>query len=339
MEKTKRKTTPIKDSNEIKYFKNYGIKRSDLKSLCQGIDTVAKSKLIETRVLDNIRFVTYDSKNFYILTRGEHASNAKFKIEEISSLSKTGFRIFKVSHSKRVGENKEDYRGARAWLLADEIETTSVNTNKFPNENILYQPDLPQPKEILDVVSIPPLEPYEKIHQGYFNYLTDVIFHEAGHIEQRRLENWQTGEGRIKSFPSVNQERKFLEVIQKTKIFPERATAIIIKNITKRAIQEMYPMIIDHEAAKKYDKQKFNSDNQEFKKTLANIRSEPMSHKLQKRFEETLKNEYTTGRFLVRILEEQIPDFAERKKFIRSVLERHSKTRQKKTAIRTLRLK
>ncbi len=54
-----------------------------MKSLCQGIDTVAKSNLIEARVLDNIRFVTHDSKNFYIFTRGEHTSNNKFKVKEI----------------------------------------------------------------------------------------------------------------------------------------------------------------------------------------------------------------------------------------------------------------
>ena len=297
-----------------------------MKSLCQGIDTVAKSNLIEARVLDNIRFVTHDSKNFYIFTRGEHTSNNKFKVKEIPSLSKAGFKIFQVAHSKFIGKNKEDYRGAWAWLLASEIETTSVSATKFPNENVLYQPDLPQPNKILDVVSIPPSEPYEKIQQGRFNYLTDVIFHEAGHIEHRRLKNWQKGEKSIKDFPSTKQKRKFLEVIQKTKIFPKQDVKSIIKNINKRTIQEMYPMIIDYEAAKRYDKQKFNNENQEFKEIIAHLQSEFTNDGFEKNFKESLKNEYTIGRFLVRILEEQIPNFAERKKFICSVLEHSSKT-------------
>jgi hypothetical protein len=35
-----------------------------------------------------------------------------------------------------------------------------------------------------------------------------------------------------------------------------------------------------------------------------------------------LNDRHTTGRLLVRILEEQFPDFSVRKKFVRSVLER-----------------
>ena len=60
---------------EAKYFESYEVKSSDLEDLQHGIDTVADSKLLEGEVLDNIRFVTYDSKSLYIFTRGEHTSN------------------------------------------------------------------------------------------------------------------------------------------------------------------------------------------------------------------------------------------------------------------------
>src|SRR5436190_1892532 len=88
---------------EAKYFETYEVKSSDLEALQQGIDTVADSKLLEEEVLDNIRFVTYDSKSLYTFTRGEHATNESFTVEEMPSTSKAGFRIFKTSHSGFIG--------------------------------------------------------------------------------------------------------------------------------------------------------------------------------------------------------------------------------------------
>src|SRR5918999_1789375 len=89
--------------SEAKYFETYEVKPSDLEKLQQGIDTVADSKLLEEEVLDNIRFVTYDSKSLYIFTRGEHATNERFTVEEIPSTSKTGFKIFKTTHRGFIG--------------------------------------------------------------------------------------------------------------------------------------------------------------------------------------------------------------------------------------------
>ena len=307
---------------KVKYFETYEVKSSDLETLQQDINTLVKSGLFEKVILDEIRFVTYDSKYLYIFTRGQHATNEKFCVEEISSLSKTGFKIFKIAHSGFIGKDRDDYRGAMSWLLCDEIETTSVNAKKFPNENILYQPDLSQQKKILNVVSMAPKEPYDKIQKGRFNYLTDVIFHEAGHIELRMLENWQGGEEKIATFPSAEQKEIFLSVVRRTNIFPEWIVNLIIENINIRAIREMYPMLIDREAAKRYDVQKFNDENNVFKKTLVKIQSEHRNQKFIVRFKKSLKNSHITGRLLARILEERFPDFNKRKKFVRSVLKR-----------------
>jgi len=312
---------------EAKYFEFYEVKEGDLEALQQGIDTLAESKLIEEGILDDIRFVTYDSKYFYVFTNGRHAANEKFAVEEIPSSSKTGFKIFKIMHSGFVGKIKEDYRGARAWLLCDEIETTSVNAKKFPNENVLYEPDLPQPKEILDVISMAPIEPYNRIQQGRYNYLTDVIFHEAGHIEHRRLKNWQEGQEPSEEFHSEEQKEKFLSIIRQTKIFPAWITNLIIENVGKYAINEMYPMLIDREGAKRYDIQKFYNENIEFQKILADIRDKSKNQEVVERLKKLLKSGHTTGRLLVRVLEEQFPDFSDRKKFVRSVLERTPKNK------------
>lgn len=318
---------------EQKYFENYEAKEADLETLQQGIDTLVESKMLEEGILDDIRFVTYDSKYLFIFTKGQHVTNEKFVVEKAPSSSKTGFKRFKVAHSGFVGKNQEDYRGAWAWLLCDEIETTSIDAKKFPNENILYQPDLPQPKKIIDVISIPPSEPYDKIQKGRFNYLTDVIFHEAGHIEHRRLKNWQEGEEAVETFPSIEQKEEFLSVVHKTKIFSEWITNLIIENIGEGAVDEMYAMLIDREAAKRYDMSKFNGENYTFQKTLADIQNEPTNQELVDRFKKSLESGHITGRLLVRILEEQFPDFNERKKFLRSVLERKSENKKNSDTI------
>lgn len=306
--------------SEVGYFESYEVKENDLKTLQEGIDLLTHSDLVEDTILDDLRFVTYDSRYFYIFTKGQHATNGRFVVEEITTLSQIGYRIYKVEHSGSVGRKEKDYRGARAWLLSDEIETTAVNAKKFPNENVLYQPDLPQPKEILDVVSMAPVGPYSKIQQGRFNYLTDVIFHEVGHIEHRRLEGWQEGEAAIGVFPSEKQRESFLSIVRESKKIPEWVTKAIIENIDKRAISEMYPMLIDREAAKRFDTDRFDDENVSFEQMLIDIKDRSSNGTLVEKFIKSLKSGHIAGRLLVRILEERFPDFNERKRFVREVL-------------------
>lgn len=300
----------------------YEVQSSDLETLAQGIDLLYESGLIEEGILDDMRFATYDSKYLYVFTRGQHSTNDRFVVEEVHSSSKTGFKIFKIRHRGFIGGKEKDYFGARSWLLCDEIETTS-NDRKFPNGNVVFQPDLPQPREILNVVSMAPVGPWNEFfnEEGY-KYLTDIVFHEAGHIEHRRLENWQEGEGRIVEFPSEDQRKIFLSTIRQTKIFPSWITELIILNIGRIAIAEMYAMLIDREGAKRYDAQKFDSDNARFQRKIAYIQDNSADQENIDWFKRSLESGHTTGRLLVRILEEQFPDFLERKKFVRSVLGR-----------------
>jgi hypothetical protein len=312
-------------NQELKYFETYQIKNSDLEEISRGIENIAESNLFEDGILDEIRFVTYDSKKLYVFTRGHHATNENFSVEEITSSMKNGFRIFAIHHSGFIGKKQSDYRGAKAWLLCDEIETTAVYAKKFPNENILYEPDMPQPKEILDVVSMAPKDPYEKIQKGKFNYLTDVMFHEVAHIEHRRLENWQEGEEKTEVFPSGQQKESFLSAIRKTKIFPQEIISLIIENIDKRTIEEMYAMLVDREAAKRYDVQKFEDENAHFQKMITDLQNKNSNQEVFTQFQERLQFPHVTGRLLVRILEDQFSDFHDRKKNIRSILEKVSK--------------
>lgn len=299
-------------------FKNYEIRNEDLETLAEDLDILCQSGLIDKEFLDNIRFVTYDSKSLYIFTRGEHESNERFKVEEIPSVSKTGFRVFKIDHFGFIGRNEESYAGARAWLLCDEVETTAKNAKKFPNENILYEPDKPQPEEILDVVSISPEKPFAEIWKGEYDYLADLVFHEAAHIEYRRLRNWQKGKIFTEEFSSEEQKNKFLSVIKETKIFPEWMINLIVDNISRKALGEMYAMLIDREACKRYNPKKFERDNAEFRRILKEISEN--NTEIIKQIKKLSKSVHIIGRLLVMILEEKFPIFEERKNFVHSVL-------------------
>jgi hypothetical protein len=48
-------------------FENYKINERDIKTLEQGLEILVRSGLVEEEILNNIRFVTYYSKNFYFL--------------------------------------------------------------------------------------------------------------------------------------------------------------------------------------------------------------------------------------------------------------------------------
>jgi hypothetical protein len=313
------------EKTEQKYFEEYRVQESDLDTLQDGVDLLAGSGLIEEGVLDDIRFVTYDGRSLFVVTRGLHVSTEEFAVEELPSKSESGFRVFKTAHSEIVGQDRGDYKGAYAWLLCEELETTAVGANKYPNENVILQPELPQPSEILDVVRMAPFEPYTRIHEGdEFNYLTDVIFHEAGHIEHRRLEAWQEGEDEVQIFPSNKQKEEFLSVVYRNKIFSSWVTDIIVESIHKGTINEMYAMLIDREAAKRFDTKRFDEDNKAFKKALNDIPESDTDKVGVERLKKWLESGHITGRWLIRILEDELPDFDDRKEFVRSIFDRSS---------------
>jgi hypothetical protein len=75
------------------------------------------------------------------------------------------------------------------------------------------------------------------------------------------------------------------------------------------AISEMYAMLIDREGTRRYDKDRYEEEDADFQKMLDGIEIS-VARKL-------LNYRHTTGRLLVRILEEQFLDFSVRKKFVR----------------------
>lgn len=127
------------------------------------------------------------------------------------------------------------------------------------------------------------------------------------------------------NFPSAEQEEKFISMVSKTKLLPKWAVDLIFTNFSQGDITGMYAVLIDNEAAKRYDSQTFDNGNRAFQKMIVDIQSESPDQETIQLFIKRLSEAEThhgKGVVLVRILEEQFPDFHERKKFVRSVLER-----------------
>lgn len=307
---------------EAEYFENYEATNEDLEFISDEMNLLVKSGLFETGVLDEIRVVTYDSKNLYIFTKGEHISTDQFEVEEIILSDKANFRLFRIPHSGFFGRNKTDYQEAQAWLVRDEIEKTAINAKKFPNENVLYEPGIPQPKQILDVVSLPPQKAFERLNTGRYDYVTDVLFHEVGHIEHRRLKDWQEGEVSVYVFPSQKQEMEFKAVLEKSQVFSKEILFKIIASINKGSINEMYAMVIDREATRRYHPQKVENEDIEFNNNLFRISADGGDFPIG----DFLANAHSAAKILVRILEEQIPEFVTRKEFVRKVLSKKSQS-------------
>jgi|GEM_PF-3075891 len=298
----------MNDSEKIssQEVQNYEVTEKDIKSISQGIEVISDSGLFENGVIDEIRIVTFDSNNLYVFTKGEHASNDRFEVEEISINNKSGFRLFKIP---RIYYDY-NYKGAVAWLLCDEIESTAVNATKFPNEfwNHSWEPTA---EEILDVVSIPPVESFEKFHGDKYSYLTDVMFHEVGHIEKRRLDNWQKGEEAVETFPSQKQEDEFKSMVESSTIFPGEVITALSESIDYGAISEMYAMLIDREALRRYRADRLEEEDVEFNKSLEDVSSV---------VDEIKNNKHTRGRLIVRIFEDKFPDFVARKEAVGKLL-------------------
>lgn len=84
----------------------------------------------------------------------------------------------------------------------------------------------------------------------------------------------------------------------------------------------MYAILIDREATKRYDPKKFEQENVKYQKILTILKNQNIKNeKVKKLLEKLLNSSHSVGLALVLILEEQFPDFRERKEFVCSVIE------------------
>lgn len=296
------------ETNE-RFFENYEISDVDLEELGKDIDIVAESGLIEKSLIDEMRIVTFDSNFLYVFTRGNHVSTRRFNVEEMAHPNKNGFKIYKIRHSGFIGRRKEDYIGAQAGILCDEIETTAVNAKRY---RALFRDRRIDPHtsviELLYTARIPPKDSFDMIHAGKFDYLTDGVFHEIGHNEQYQLEESGKRDDPDKIFPTIEQARKFMLVIERNKIFPQSVTQAIMRLCDAPSLREMYTMLIDREAQRRYRPNDHSHKEKEWGKGVPLLKDITHPDKIHAR-----------GRALVRILEEEFPDYNKRKEFVLSV--------------------
>ncbi|MDP2676426.1 MAG: hypothetical protein Q8O83_01950 [bacterium] len=263
---------------EEAYFKSYEMGEDDKEVLLESAKTLFSLGVLGKETLDDLRIASFDSKNFYVITKGEHQSTDEFKVEDASQNEKD-FHIYCIGHGKNF--RKRDYAGAGAWYEVPELEETALNAKKVPNPKVLENKE-----KILKAILIPPKEVFERIHGSRFEYDTDLVFHEAGHIEEMLLRDWPN-EGEIPAFPSEKQRREFMKTLD------------ITQDIDRATIGEMYAMMIDREAKRQLGFEHIDMDDEAQK---------------------MIDSSHKKGYLLAKALEEKYPDFIERKKWIQSLM-------------------
>lgn len=293
----------------------YKIQAEDLNVLIESADNLFDSTLLDPTTLRSLRIITFDSKNFYIITQGEHRSTEKYKVEELklNTKSRNNFRIYKINHKGWIGDYR--YRGATAWFEHEAIISTAVVTE----EELVPNPKITKEKnKILKTILIPPYGPYEEIHQGRFDYQTSTVFHEAGHIEEMLIRDWPN-EGEIPSFPSEKQKEDFINLIRNSSLassLPREVVNNLVDNIDRATIGEMYATLVEREAERRFNPERIEREDEEFDKkleeflkSLENDNGERPNNKLK----EVMESAHKKGYLLARILEKEIPDYIERK--------------------------
>lgn len=304
-------------------FECYQIRDCDFQSLFFSIDQVVQSGMICDLVLNMIRFVTFDSLCYYIVTRGEHVSTDRFEVRELPTTSHTGFRLFQIEHDGSIGTDKWDYKTACSWLLAAEIETTAVGECTFPNENFFCQPDLDQPEEILWVVNISCLTPFRWIHKNRYAHMTSVVFHEAAHIQHRMLRDWRHSDtSQYFVFPSVDQYYLFYRLLECSATLPVKALFMIRDHAPIKTINELYAMLIQYEAEKRYVPRLYKKKRTDYHALLKELEDIACSEEKQAEFLERIADKYFAAHLLVCLLEDLLPDFRVRIAFMDSCLRR-----------------
>lgn len=313
----------ILKTDDVHFFETYQIRPEDLATLQDGYDMVVDSGLVDVSIFDDLRIVTYDSNYFYILTKGEHVSQHGFIVENKETTNKSGFKLFSIPHHGSIGRKRDDYQTARAWICFDEVEKTQIGGKKFP----LFLQDR-KLHSVLSAVFIPAKTAYIKRHRGedMFPYFEDCIVHEVGHIERRLLD---LGDDKPPpAFPSPEQEKRFRDMVETNQKFHVWVKNMILRLISEDSLHEMYAIMIEREAKKRYHPDFISKKDSElaivlsqlhpFEESKENARNVWALSVVNNFFRES----HVNGELLVHVLEEQFPDFAERKAFVQSVLRR-----------------
>lgn len=301
--------------NVGKEFESYEINHEDFEVVTEETEQLFKSSLLEPETLKNLRVTFFDSKNFYILTNGGHKSSETVEVEELPITSKADLRMYKVPHGEEFGKDVKDYKGGHAWFESPELEETAVGAEKVLNPKT-RSADTKTP--ILKTILLPPPSPFERLHGNRYDYKTDLLFHEAAHIEEMLIRDWPN-KGEILPFPREKDLQEFSRIVESSAFIPPTVSGEIMKKFDRATLGEMYAMLVDREAKRQYIPQQIRRDDEEFDKNLEQF-AKLGTEKSKDKVSEALDSSHKKGYILARILEKQIPDYKERKNWIRKLM-------------------
>lgn len=288
---------------------SYEMSEADLQELVDGVQTVEESGFFTDEVIRNIRYVSFDSTHYYVITRGEHISTEKHHVEKSETTPK-GWNVFKIEHRESLGDRREDYRGGCAGILANGIESTAHNVMLFPDERSQYSSEYP-PASLM-TVQIPAPTPYNSIHRGEYDVLCDLLFHEAAHRQQERCIDWKPGV-QNRYFRSEEEYEKFKRVVEASNKLTENDRKLLFEHI-RGGLQEMYALMISREAKKRYNPSLYAQEST----TIEGLFDTERNRDVEAR--SIFEVSHFSGYVLVSILEDTYPDFSERKMFVESLM-------------------
>ena len=323
-------------------FSDYRITEQDLADVIRGADMLQESGIYDPELIQTIRLTTFDCEYFYVVTHGTHRSAEGIVVDDASasgeigellsrvqSQSEHGFKIYRIPHDGAVGSSEEDYEAGAAGFF--EKSKSIIDATTF---GVVTRPHiwLPIIEKIYPCPHIPPATPYHEVQQGRWDYWQDIFFHEVGHNEQHHCMEIDYDEVGIGG--SAEFEAQIRGYIENTHVFSPALAQSLLRHIDGNALSEVYAQMMDRQGARYLE-----SCGVYPKGRLAH-RLEALHQRLEAGFEAMVKergseefnllglkeNErgvfkcHPAGVMWVSILEEQIPDFNQRRNFVQTYL-------------------
>ncbi|HET8575444.1 MAG TPA: hypothetical protein VFM02_04755 [Candidatus Paceibacterota bacterium] len=289
-------------------FSKYLFSESDKDALLEGIQDVYQSGIFDAGTLKDLRLVTFDSQHYFVFTKGKHLSTEKIRVDLYAE--GFGFHVYQIPIQNA---QNLDYGGATAWFEESVIEDTAVKAVRVKNPKIL---EPTQKNCILKTVLIPPKQAFVALHEDAFDYKTDLIFHEIGHVEEMLLRDWPN-EGYVTPFPSNDKKEKFFSRIRSTSLIPSEVLNLFFQTFSRASLGEMYATMIDREAKRIFSPEKMRKDDASFLESLKNLGV----GELKKKVKPVVKDPHQTGYILSILLEFRIPDFSKRKAWLQNLMQ------------------
>lgn len=283
---------------------SYKVSPLDLETIIQGLCDLRACRLVQSCVFDHLRVVTYDQRFLYIITQGVHTSTSRVHVAQDTRVVHAQWKVWYMVHDGTIGQTLEDYRGASAWMLCEKIETTAVGAKRFPNGHYATARGRGEPANILDVIEMSPPGAFMQYHRSTYDYLCDVIAHELGHIDHRRVRAWQRTHGY--QFSLTHEGFDAFEKLVTSSSFHGPIDPRKVLRQCINAVWEMYAMTVDQEAKRRFRHKRWQEEH----KSMTTARKRQLVQE---------GSPHSVGTYLAHLLIDAIPLYSDRMGFLRSI--------------------